>query len=354
MRAVGSYTTRGSRAYGTHVATVVVLALAAFMLTAAPSVGAEGASGHIYALANSEKLEGRAQINYECEAGAACEWFGAASAYAEEAECPEEIEASHRVWSGALRRSTGTAYGRFSFLPEAPGGATLCLYLNLPLEEESELLEAVSETVAPPAPHTGRGSGKGTPPAHGGGSQPTPGGQSVRGPSAATLARVYRPFRANGTTTLRTHARRGYCWTGSASADRRDAWRCISGNLIADPCFSASMTARSVVCPSGPWSHSALRLQLTRALPRRFANRARPSLKAQPWAIELTDGRRALFASGASEVVEGERLNYFFGAGGKEGLWGYPDRGAEPWTILVAPFGAQRLSARASIRRAWM
>ncbi len=353
MRAVGSYISRGLRTYAIRVAAVAVLALAACILTAAPSVGAEGASGHIYALDNGEKLEGRVQIDYECEAGAPCEWSGEASAYAQEAECPEEIEASHRVWSGAFRRSTGTAYGRFSFLPEAPGGATLCLYLNLPLEEESELLETVSETVAL-APHTGRGSGKGTAPAPGGGPQPTPGGQPERGPSAATLARVYRPFRANGTSTLRTHARRGYCWTGSASADRRDAWRCVSGNLIADPCFSASMTARSVVCPSGPWSRSGLRLELTRTLPLRFANHARPSLKAQPWAIELVDGRRALFASGASEVAEGERLNYFFGADGKEGLWGYPDRGAEPWTILVAPFGAQRLSARAGIRRAWM
>jgi hypothetical protein len=327
------------------------------MLTAAPSAGAEGASGHLYTLANSERLEGRVQINYECETGEPCQWSGEASAYAEEAECPEEIEASHRVWSGALRRSTGTAYGRFSFLPEAPGGATLCLYLNLPLEEESELLESVSEAPTSQAPNAGHGSAKGTPPADGGGaSQATPGSESQPGASVTskTLARVYRPFRANGSTTLHTHTRRGYCWTGSSSADRRDAWRCITGNLIADPCFSSSMSARSVVCPSGPWSRSGLRLQLTRALPRRLGNRARPSLKAQPWAIELTDGRRALLASGASEVAEGERLNYFFGAGSKEGLWGYPDRAAEPWTILLAPFSAKQLSARASIRRAWM
>ena len=187
------------------VAAVVAVALGALALTAAPSPGAEGASASLYALANSQRLEGRVRVSYECEAGEACEWSGEATAYAQETECPEEIEASHRVWSGALKRSTATAYGRFTFLPETPGGATLCMYLNLPLEDESELLEEVSEAVAANAPQSSGGSGHGEPPA-GGGSQPQPAGQTAPSPAATdkTLARVYRPFRANGSTALRT------------------------------------------------------------------------------------------------------------------------------------------------------
>ncbi len=190
-----------------------------------------------------------------------------------------------------------------------------------------------------------------------GGSGSPSGGQSApASPESArrTLASVYRPMRANGSTSLRTRARSGYCWTGSDAAQRRDAWRCRTGSEILDPCFSASPTARSVICPAGPWSRSALRLELTRALPHGLADKGRPSLKEQPWAIELSDGRRALFASGASSELEGRRLDYFFGPGNDEGLWGYPDRTGQLWTILVAPFTAQRLDARATIRHAWM
>jgi hypothetical protein len=74
----------------------------------------------------------------------------------------------------------------------------------------------------------------------------------------------------------------------------------------------------------------------------------------QPWALELFGGQRCLFGDGASNVVEGQRLNYFCDASGKEGLWGFPSRGEQPWTILAAGSQATTLSERAPIRRAWM
>jgi hypothetical protein len=48
------------------------------------------------------------------------------------------------------------------------------------------------------------------------------------------------------------------------------------------------------------------------------------------------------------------RLNYFCENGGNNGLWGYPDRRSEPWTILIAPFTARSLHERRAIRHAWM
>jgi hypothetical protein len=48
------------------------------------------------------------------------------------------------------------------------------------------------------------------------------------------------------------------------------------------------------------------------------------------------------------------RLNYFCGAGSHDGLWEYPNRRSEPWTILIAPFTATSLHQRRAVRRVWM
>jgi hypothetical protein len=341
----------------------VLAPLLSLLLWTSPAL-ADSASGRIYTVPGSDRLEGRVTISHECEAGEPCQWSAAVSAYGAEAECPQELELANRVWSGQLHRTSATANAHFRFTPEEPGAATLCMYVVLPLEIEDELLESISEAAtAPPAAggHSGGRNGGGR---SGGGSEGGPGSTPVGGSgsggsggsptSSRTHASVYRPFRANGTSTLRTRTLRGYCWSGSEAADRRDAWRCTAANEILDPCFSAHPGARSVLCPSGPWSSTGVRLKLTRPLPRRLADRARPSLKAQPWAIELTDGRRALFSSGASSELGGQRLNYFFGASSEEGLWGYPDRATQPWTILLAPFDAHELTLRVALRRAWM
>jgi hypothetical protein len=42
------------------------------------------------------------------------------------------------------------------------------------------------------------------------------------------------------------------------------------------------------------------------------------------------------------------------GAKAKYGLWGFPDRASQPWTIFSAPLRATKLSARVAISRAWM
>jgi hypothetical protein len=177
---------------------------------------------------------------------------------------------------------------------------------------------------------------------------------STPAPKQTTTASIYRAFRANGSSAIRTRTRSGYCWSGSATVNRRDAWRCMTANQIEDPCFSATITAKTVICPVAPWDQTGIKIRLTRPLPRKYADHAPPSLRTQPWALELYDGKRATFEEGASNVAEGHRLNYFFGPSSKEGLWGYPSRSAQPWTILAAPFGAHTLSVRVAIRRAWM
>lgn len=181
---------------------------------------------------------------------------------------------------------------------------------------------------------------------------PAVGGARIRS-GTRTIATIYRPSDARG-RERRASSRDGYCWTSSETAQRRDAWRCTTGNYIRDPCFSLVREPNRVLCPEGPWNSAEIRLRLSRPLPFRYANRRPPSIHVQPWALELADGRRCRLASGASNVLHGVRLNYFCNTSGDIGLWGYPNRSHEPWTILAAPYTATELTDHLSVRRAWM
>lgn len=165
-----------------------------------------------------------------------------------------------------------------------------------------------------------------------------------------TVATIYRAFTPHGNSVFKTRLHRGNCFAGAISTGRRDAWRCMAGNVIYDPCFSSSKRPGTVLCPDGPWLATGVKIRLTVRLP--AGNRAAPSLLARPWALELYDGRRCRVITGASTVVQGQRANYGC-AGNQDGLWGNPDRSTQPWSIFTAPFDAQMLSARAAIRRAW-
>jgi hypothetical protein len=172
--------------------------------------------------------------------------------------------------------------------------------------------------------------------------------------SQATTATIYSPYSASGTSLLHTHSRRGHCSSSSESALHSDAWRCATGNELADPCFSTSAAAATVVCPEAPWKDTGIEIRLTKPLPHAETGRGAPSLRSRPWALELYDGQRCVYATGATNVVEGQRLNYFCGAASHTGLWGLPNRRSEPWTILTAPFAAKHLAQRTAIRHAWM
>ena len=175
-------------------------------------------------------------------------------------------------------------------------------------------------------------------------------------PAAAritTRATIFRGFGPRGRPTIPVTWRSGYCFTGSLAANRRDAWRCLVGNFLYDPCISSATAPGVVICPNRQ-VNGGIRIRLTRPLPRQFANRNAPSLANRPWNIQLANGRHCVYSSGASNVIQGIRLNYFCGPALGYGLWGVPNRRAQPWTILSGPFNARRLNQRRLIRRAWM
>ncbi len=170
--------------------------------------------------------------------------------------------------------------------------------------------------------------------------------------SASTIISVYRPFTPRGSTHLSVLVRAGTCPSGSEVSPRRDAWRCFSGNEILDPCFSSPKRRNVVLCPLAPWFDRGTELRLHKPLVAAQGNHARPSTGLTPWALQLADGRRCIYAEGATSVVAGERLNYFCGTF-TEGLWGAPDRTSEPWTILIGSSKATSLEERVAIARAW-
>lgn len=165
-----------------------------------------------------------------------------------------------------------------------------------------------------------------------------------------TVARIYSPFTPTGASRLPTVLRQGSCFAGSLAANRRDAWRCAVGNLLHDPCFKAAKSP-DLICVSAPWSLTALRLKLTQPLPS-SGNRRVPSLTGLPWALQLADGRRCRFITGATKVIGTRRLNYGCNIG-PTALWGYPIRSRQPWVIYDAPSDATALTRLIAISNAW-
>lgn len=62
-----------------------------------------------------------------------------------------------------------------------------------------------------------------------------------------TITGQFDPVGANGNVRPRLHVRRvvrGECWSGAVSSQQADAWRCITRNVIHDPCFKGWACSR--------------------------------------------------------------------------------------------------------------
>lgn len=116
---------------------------------------------------------------------------------------------------------------------------------------------------------------------------------------SATQVITYTPELPTGA------ARQGSCWTSSLAVWRANAWRCSVGNEIYDPCFTVG---DSVVCGADPLTPgAAFALKLTEPLP---AADVPADTSGHAWQIELPDGTKCGFATGATGVVGDERINY--------------------------------------------
>jgi eukaryotic-like serine/threonine-protein kinase len=151
--------------------------------------------------------------------------------------------------------------------------------------------------------------------------------------ASKTSVIVFSPWSANrlrdGFTV--TQKASGSCWTHSLVTDRADTWRCFEDNDILDPCFARAPSSLTVACAQSPFSHRLVLLSLKKPLAdSENATTRWLQPKGEPWGLRLTNGDMCIFATGATDVVAGERMNY---ACAKDGwIIGAPDRFAAQWT----------------------
>lgn len=101
--------------------------------------------------------------------------------------------------------------------------------------------------------------------------------------------------------------REGDCWRTSVAAPRKDAWRCMVGNEIFDPCFSVGDSGYVAYYSSPRAAAPDFLIRPVKPLPE-------PELSAGDgkvaWVIELADGTVTGLLTGATAVIDGKRLNY--------------------------------------------
>ncbi|MEO7201545.1 MAG: hypothetical protein ABI431_02540 [Candidatus Tumulicola sp.] len=135
----------------------------------------------------------------------------------------------------------------------------------------------------------------------------------------------------------------GYCWTDSIATSRGDAYRCMSGNSIYDPCFAPSDHPHAVACSHDPFAKRVVLFKLTKPLPSAptpMTQWLQPH--NQPWGLVLTNGEKCFFETGATDAVHDERLNYQC----KDPRWiiGQPDQSAPLWTAQSVNWPNKRVT----------
>lgn len=110
----------------------------------------------------------------------------------------------------------------------------------------------------------------------------------------ATKINVFKPM------VPPTKVKHGFCWMNSSMVARPDAWRCMFGNAILDPCFSVG-APDMVICGADPVRNEAgFFLRLTEPLPQI------PILQPPPvnaWIIELEDDKVCKPYTGTMPVI---------------------------------------------------
>jgi hypothetical protein len=137
--------------------------------------------------------------------------------------------------------------------------------------------------------------------------------------------------------------RSGSCFAGSIGLPRPDAWRCMTGNEILDPCLESPRgPARPLICVV---AGGRLALRLTRPLP--LGMRNRPEAGFFPWRLILANGDTCqLFTGTAAGVIQGRGLVYGCTSGG---ITTEPRRTGAFWTVRslarnMNPSAVKRLS----------
>ncbi|MCL4533921.1 MAG: hypothetical protein M1370_02015 [Bacteroidetes bacterium] len=122
---------------------------------------------------------------------------------------------------------------------------------------------------------------------------------------------------------------RGDCWTSSNVLPRANAWRCMVGNDIYDPCFSQNANATWVACDVNPLNDgTGAGLQVSLVAP--LTPDAWSSDTLYPWYIEMADGAKCYSLGRDSFAVGDDWANY--ACAGADFILGDPaDDGSGVW-----------------------
>jgi hypothetical protein len=146
--------------------------------------------------------------------------------------------------------------------------------------------------------------------------------------AAATRTHVVRVSPVNASGQLRagyrvTDRARASCQPGSEAVP--SLYRCFGDDsLIRDPCWQTG--AHSAICLTAPWRHTVSRLAVHGGFGTPLAGGS-----SLPWGLRLRDGERCVLLQGATELVQGKRVNY--GCSRTSFLLGRPDRRDAAWRI---------------------
>jgi hypothetical protein len=168
-----------------------------------------------------------------------------------------------------------------------------------------------------------------------------------------TAIKVYSPF--EGTQLAKNlivdSTVSGSCWTGSiAQSGRSDAWRCMMGDTISDPCYAGYLAKEHVAVCGVPFSSRVVVIKLTAPLSPSDANQP-TGTRGDPSEVELGDGARCEMITGATNAINGMRLNYGC-YGDKESVYGDPDRSSSLWKVHVLSTGGSTMRF-VNVRVAW-
>ena len=175
-------------------------------------------------------------------------------------------------------------------------------------------------------------------------------------PGAVRTERLrYTPFAADGSLRggLTVVNRDGTCFTTSSlGPGRQGTYRCSTGHRLRDPCYLDPRSGADggppvVVCASEPWRDTVVRIVVAAGLP----DGAPAGRGGLSWALELADGARCVFGTGATNVVGGYRLNYQ--CTHDRYLFGSPRRSSPTWLIRESRSIDGRGMRLVAIRRAW-
>jgi hypothetical protein len=168
-----------------------------------------------------------------------------------------------------------------------------------------------------------------------------------------TSIHVYTPVTAAGSVAAGIRIGKtatGDCWTGSEASARSDAFRCMVGDYIHDPCFAAQTgSANYVLCPQYTPDAKALRIKLTKQL--QLGVETGDPTRGPPWAVRTTNGMWCTILTGATGLLAGMPIRYGCTGGGV--LLGNPRRSTKIWTIFYASSYKASQFRPVKLRSAW-